>query len=71
MTVDSNPYLALAVRPFTAPYEGGTISYLFGGEVRGDRMSVTALLGGASAQNAGIVNRSRFGAGCWRAPRMT
>jgi hypothetical protein len=43
---------------------------LFDGEVRGDRMSGTALLGAASAQNAGIVNRSPFGAGSWRARRM-
>jgi L-seryl-tRNA(Ser) seleniumtransferase len=55
---------------FTSRYEGSTISYLFDGEVRDGRMSGTALLGAASDQNAGIVNRSQFGAGRWRAQRI-
>ncbi len=66
----SGSLLGSSVRlAFSAPYEGSTISYLFDGEVEGDRMSGTALLGAASAQNAGIVNRSQFGAGSWRAQR--
>ena len=32
-------------------------------------MSGTAVLGAASDQNYGIVNRSQFGAGRWRATR--
>ena len=33
-------------------------------------MSGTALLGAASDQNSGIVNRSQFGPGRWRAQRV-
>ena len=55
---------------FTARYEGSTISYLFDGAVHDGRMSGTALLGAASDQNDGIVNKSQFGAGSWRADRV-
>ena len=34
-------------------------------------MSGTAVLGAASDQNRGIVNRSQFGAGRWEARRVT
>ena len=54
---------------FTSRYEGSTISYLFEGEVRDGEMSGTAVLGAASDQNYGIVNRSQFGPGRWRATR--
>jgi D-glucosaminate-6-phosphate ammonia-lyase len=56
---------------FTGHYEGSTISYLFDGAIRDGRMSGTALLGAASAQNAGIVNKSQFGAGRWQARRLS
>ncbi|HUC70982.1 MAG TPA: hypothetical protein VMS01_07320 [Stellaceae bacterium] len=55
---------------FSGHYEGSTISYLFDGEIRGGGMSGTALLGAASDQNAGIVNKSQFGAGSWQAQRV-
>jgi D-glucosaminate-6-phosphate ammonia-lyase len=55
---------------FAARYEGSTISYLFDGEVLDGKMSGTAVLGAGSDQNYGIVNRSQFGAGRWRATRV-
>ncbi|HXC11393.1 MAG TPA: hypothetical protein VNV39_00955 [Stellaceae bacterium] len=55
---------------FSSRYEGTTISYLFEGEIRDGRMSGTALLGAAGDQNAGILNRSQFGPGRWRAQRV-
>ncbi len=55
---------------FTSRYEASTISYLFEGEIRDGRMSGTALLGAASDQNDGIVNRSQFGPGRWQAQRV-
>jgi hypothetical protein len=33
-------------------------------------MSGTAVLGAASDQNQGVVNRSQFGTGTWRASRV-
>ena len=33
-------------------------------------MSGTALLGAASDENPGMLNRSQFGAGRWRAQRV-
>ena len=54
----------------TSRYEGSTISYLFEGEVLDGEMRGTAVFG-ASDQNDGIVNRSQFGAGRWRATRTT
>src|SRR5690242_15817088 len=55
---------------FTSRYEGSTICYFFDGEIRDDSMSGTAMLGAASDQNHGIVNRSQFGAGSWQASRV-
>jgi L-seryl-tRNA(Ser) seleniumtransferase len=54
---------------FTSRYEASTISYLLEGEVRDGEMSGIAVLGAASDQNNGIVNRSQFGAGRWQASR--
>ncbi len=56
---------------FTSRYEGSTISYLLDGEIHDGRMSGTALLGAANLQGgSGIVNRSQFGSGRWRAQRV-
>src|SRR5215472_17097405 len=55
---------------FDQRYEGSTISYLFDGMVRDGGMSGTAMLGAASDQNHGIVNRSQFGSGRWHASRI-
>jgi L-seryl-tRNA(Ser) seleniumtransferase len=56
---------------FTSRYEGSTICYVFDGEVRDGGMRGTAVLGAASDQNHGIVNRSQFGTGQWRASRLS
>jgi len=55
---------------FTSRYEASTICYFFDGEIRDGRMSGTAVLGAASDQNHGIVNRSQFGSGRWEASRV-
>jgi len=55
---------------FTSRYEGSTICYFFDGEIRDGRMSGTAVLGAASDQNHGILNRSQFGTGRWQASRV-
>jgi L-seryl-tRNA(Ser) seleniumtransferase len=55
---------------FTSRYEASTISYFLDGEIREGRMSGTAVLGAASDQNQGIVNRSQFGSGRWQASRV-
>jgi D-glucosaminate-6-phosphate ammonia-lyase len=55
---------------FTSRYEASTICYFFDGEIRDGRMSGTAVLGAASDQNHGIVNRSQFGSGRWEASRL-
>ena len=56
---------------FTARYEGSVISYLFDGELRDGRMAGAARLGAANPQGGtGIVNRSQFGPGRWRAERV-
>lgn len=56
---------------FTARYEGSIISYLFDGEVRDGRMGGAARLGAANPQGGtGIVNKSQFGPGRWRAERV-
>ena len=56
---------------FDQRYEGSTISYLFDGTVRDDRMAGSVALGAASDQNHGIVNRSQFGPARWQASRVT
>jgi D-glucosaminate-6-phosphate ammonia-lyase len=55
---------------FSSRYEGSTICYFFDGEIRHGGMSGTAVLGAASDQNHGILNRSQFGTGQWRASRI-
>ena len=55
---------------FTSRYEGSTICYFFDGAIRDGHMGGTAMLGAASDQNHGIVNRSQFGPGRWRANRV-
>jgi hypothetical protein len=55
---------------FTARYEASTICYYFDGEIRDGKMSGTAVLGAASDQNHGIVNRGQFGTGRWQASRV-
>ena len=55
---------------FSSRYEAATICYFFDGEIRDGRMSGTAVLGAASDQNHGIVNRSQFGTGRWQASRV-
>jgi uncharacterized pyridoxal phosphate-dependent enzyme len=54
----------------TSRYEASTICYFFDGEFRDGTMSGTAVLGAASDQNQGIVNRSQFGTGTWQANRV-
>ena len=56
---------------FTSRYEASTICYFFDGQICDGRMNGTALLGAASDQNQGIVNRSQFGNGRWQASRIT
>jgi hypothetical protein len=55
---------------FTSRYEGSTICYFFDGQIRDGSMTGTAMLGAASGQNHGIVNRSQFGPGRWHASRV-
>ena len=55
---------------FTARYEGSTICYFLDGQIRDGAMSGIAVLGAASDQNRGIVNRSQFGTGRWEASRV-
>ena len=55
---------------FTSRYEGSTICYFLDGQIRDGAMSGTAVLGAASDQNHGIVNRSQFGTGRWQASRV-
>ncbi len=54
----------------TSRYEASTICYFFDGEISDGRMSGTAILGAASDQNQGVVNRSQFGTGTWYANRV-
>ena len=56
---------------FTSRYEGSTICYFLDGEIRDGAISGTAVLGAASDQNHGIVNRSQFGTGRWQASRVS
>ena len=55
---------------FTSRYEASTICFFLDGRVGDGSMSGTALLGAASDQNQGVVNRSQFGTGQWRASRV-
>ena len=55
---------------FDGRYEASLISYRFEGKVSGGEMNGTVLLGAASDQNQGIVNRTQFGAGEWQARRV-
>ncbi len=55
---------------FEQNYEGSRMSYRFEGRLKDGAMEGRVLLGAASAQNAGIVNRTQFGAGEWRAKRV-
>jgi L-seryl-tRNA(Ser) seleniumtransferase len=55
---------------FTSRYEASTICYFLNGEVRDGGMSGIAVLGAASDQNNGVVNRSQFGPGRWQASRI-
>jgi len=54
----------------TSRYEASTICYFFDGEIHDGRMSGTAILGAASDQNQGVVNRGQFGTGTWQANRV-
>jgi L-seryl-tRNA(Ser) seleniumtransferase len=55
---------------FDGRYEASTISYRFEGRVTDGTMRGTVVLGAASDQNHGIVNKSQFGAGEWHARRI-
>ena len=55
---------------FTSSYEGSTICYFFEGHIRDGSMTGTAMLGAASDQNHGFINRSQFGPGRWQASRV-
>jgi hypothetical protein len=55
---------------FAGRHEAATISYRFEGRIAEGEMEGTVLLGAASDQNQGIVNRTQFGAGSWRARRI-
>ncbi|MGE5271352.1 MAG: hypothetical protein ACM3JG_16950, partial [Thiohalocapsa sp.] len=54
---------------FGGRYEASTLSFRFEGRVSNGAMSGTVVLGAASDQNAGLVNRSQFGTGTWQARR--
>ena len=55
---------------FEQRYEASTMSYRFEGRLRDGAMAGTVMLGAASDQNSGIVNRTQFGTGEWRAKRV-
>jgi L-seryl-tRNA(Ser) seleniumtransferase len=55
---------------FEQRYEASRLSYHFEGRLEGGVMAGTVMLGAASDQNGGIVNRTQFGAGEWRARRV-
>jgi D-glucosaminate-6-phosphate ammonia-lyase len=55
---------------FGGRYEASNISFHFEGTVADGRMTGRVELGAASDQNAGVVNRSQFGGGEWRATRL-
>ena len=55
---------------FEQRYEASRLSYRFEGRLEEGGMAGTVMLGAASDQNGGIVNRTQFGAGEWRAKRV-
>jgi D-glucosaminate-6-phosphate ammonia-lyase len=55
---------------FQQRYEASNLSYRFEGRLKDGTMAGTVMLGAASDQNSGIVNRTQFGAGEWRARRV-
>jgi hypothetical protein len=55
---------------FSARYEASNLSYRFEGRISNGAMSGTVVLGAASDQNSGIVNKSQFGTGEWQARRL-
>lgn len=55
---------------FEQRYEASRLSYRFEGRLKDGAMAGTVLLGAASEQNGGIVNRTQFGIGEWRAKRV-
>jgi L-seryl-tRNA(Ser) seleniumtransferase len=55
---------------FEQRYEASRLSYRFEGRVKDGAMEGIVMLGAASDQNGGIVNRSQFGSGEWRAKRV-
>jgi L-seryl-tRNA(Ser) seleniumtransferase len=55
---------------FTTRHEASTLSYHFDGEVGDGVMRGTAVLGAASDEHHGIVNRGQFGTGRWQARRI-
>ena len=55
---------------FGGRFEASSISYRFTGKIRDGLMAGTVLLGAASDQNSGIVNRTQFGTGDWEARRV-
>jgi L-seryl-tRNA(Ser) seleniumtransferase len=55
---------------FEQRYEASRLSYRFEGRIKDGAMGGTVMLGAASDQNGGIVNRTQFGAGEWRAKRV-
>ncbi|MGA8401055.1 MAG: aminotransferase class V-fold PLP-dependent enzyme [Stellaceae bacterium] len=55
---------------FEQRYEASRLSYRFEGRLTDGAMAGTVMLGAASDQNGGIVNRTQFGAGEWRAKRV-
>jgi L-seryl-tRNA(Ser) seleniumtransferase len=55
---------------FQQRYEASNLSYRFEGRLTDGAMAGTVMLGAASDQNSGIVNRTQFGSGEWRARRV-
>jgi uncharacterized pyridoxal phosphate-dependent enzyme len=55
---------------FGSRYEASNLSYRFEGRVSNGTMGGTVMLGAASDQNSGIVNKSQFGTGEWQARRL-
>jgi len=55
---------------FEKRYQASRLSYRFEGRIKDGAMEGTVLLGAASDQNGGIVNRCRTGCGAWQAKRV-